>query len=74
LPFLARPLLTTINVPREKLGRVAFEALDKMLRLKRHKGAEYYLETSLVVRKSTAPARQGKLRVEPQTHGFRAAD
>ena len=35
---------------------VAFAALDKMLKLKRHKGSEYYLETELVVRKSTAPA------------------
>ncbi len=73
--FLARPPLTTINVPREKLGTVAFQALDKMLQLKRHKGTDYYLETSLVVRKSTAPARKGKLRVaEPHALGFRAAD
>jgi hypothetical protein len=33
-----------------------------MLQLKRHKGAEYTLETELVVRKSTGTARQGKLR------------
>lgn len=73
--FLARPPLTTINVPREKLGAVAFEALDKMLRLKRHKGTDYYLETSLVVRKSTAPARSKELRAaEPHSPGFRAAD
>jgi DNA-binding LacI/PurR family transcriptional regulator len=72
--FLARPPLTTINVPRERLGRVAFEALEKMLSLKRHGGAEYYLETSLVVRKSTAPARTGKLRIELPARGFRAAD
>lgn len=73
--FLARPPLTTINVPREKLGTVSFEALDKMMGLKRHKGAEYYLETSLVVRKSTAPARTRKLRiVEAHGSGFRAAD
>jgi DNA-binding LacI/PurR family transcriptional regulator len=56
--FLARPPLTTISVPRERLGAVAFQALDKMLKLKRRKGAEYYLETRLVVRKSTALARQ----------------
>jgi LacI family transcriptional regulator len=56
--FLARPPLTTIRVPREQLGVVAFQALEKMLRLKRQKGAEYYLETELVVRKSTAPAAQ----------------
>jgi len=55
--FLARPALTTIRVPREELGRTAFAALDRMCRLKRHRGAEYSLDTELVVRKSTAPAR-----------------
>lgn len=55
--FLARPPLTTVRVPREQLGAFAFEALDKMMKLKRHRGAEYYLATELVVRKSTAPAR-----------------
>jgi len=59
--FLARPPLTTISVPREQLGILAFQALDKMLRLKRRKGADYYLETELVVRRSTAPARQNVL-------------
>ena len=61
--FLARPPLTTIRVPRERLGTVAFEALDKMLSLKRRRGADYYLETELVVRRSTAPAREHSLRV-----------
>lgn len=56
--FLARPPLTTISVPRERLGVVAFEALEKVLKLKRKKGVDYYLETELVVRKSTAPARR----------------
>ena len=57
IPFasLTRPPLTTIGVPRERLGVIAFEALDKMLKLKRHQGAEYVLETELVIRKSTAP-------------------
>jgi DNA-binding LacI/PurR family transcriptional regulator len=52
--FLARPSLTTIRVPREQLGKIAFDALHKILKLKRAKGAEYYLETELVIRKSTA--------------------
>jgi DNA-binding LacI/PurR family transcriptional regulator len=60
--FLARPLLTTINAPREELGMKAFAAWEKMLQLKRHKGAEYTLEAELVVLKSTGPARKGKLR------------
>lgn len=62
--YLARPPLTTISVPREQLGTTAFEALEKMLKLKRRKGAEYHLETELVVRKSTAPARHKPLRLQ----------
>src|SRR6266481_2025355 len=61
--FLARPPLTTIRVPRERLGVKAFEALDRMLKLKRHKGSNYMLETDLVVRKSTAPVRQQSVKV-----------
>jgi len=61
--FLARPPLTTIRVPRERLGTIAFEALDKMLKLKRRRGADYYVETELVVRRSTAAAREQPLRV-----------
>jgi DNA-binding LacI/PurR family transcriptional regulator len=55
--FLARPPLTTIRVPRERVGTTAFEALDRMLKLKRQKGSDYYLETELVVRGSTATGR-----------------
>src|SRR6266704_2437169 len=61
--FLTRPPLTTIRVPREQLGTIAFEALDKMLKLKRRKGADYYVETELVVRRSTAAAREQPLRI-----------
>jgi LacI family repressor for deo operon, udp, cdd, tsx, nupC, and nupG len=60
--FLARPPLTTIRVPREQLGLTAFKALEHMLKLKRNRGAEYVLETELVIRKSTAPARTSQLR------------
>jgi hypothetical protein len=35
-----------------------------MLKLKRQRGSEYSLETELVIRKSTAPARKRKLRLE----------
>jgi DNA-binding LacI/PurR family transcriptional regulator len=57
--FLARPPLTTIRVPREHVGAIAFEALDKMLQLKRRKGSDHYIETELVVRGSTGPVRPG---------------
>ena len=65
---LARPPLTTIHVPREKLGRLAFEALEKMVRSKRQQGKEYILETSLVVRKSTAPPRKNPFRLSRRVH------
>jgi len=61
--FLARPPLTTIRVPRERLGNIAFQALDKMLKLKRHHGSEYYLATELVVRGSTAVARSNRPKI-----------
>jgi LacI family transcriptional regulator len=61
--FLARPPLTTISVPRERLGVIAFEALEKVLKGKRQKGADYYLETELVVRRSTTPAQKQSARV-----------
>ena len=66
--FLARPPLTTICVPREQLGVMAFDALDKILKLKRKKGAEYVIETELVIRKSTAPAR--KLQLQKKVAAF----
>lgn len=58
IPFasLARPPLTTIRVPRECVGVVAFEALEKMLKKKRRQGADHCVETELVVRNSTGPA------------------
>jgi LacI family transcriptional regulator len=55
---LASPPLTTIRIPRERLGTLAFEALDRMLKLKRRQGANYRLETDLIVRQSTGPAKR----------------
>src|SRR5262245_42753128 len=54
---LARPPLTTVSIPREQLGEMAFKALSKMSRSKRGMGVEYRIETQLVIRKSTAPRR-----------------
>lgn len=60
--FLTRPPLTSVSVPREQLGVSAFRALEKMLQLKRRNGAEYTLETELVIRKSTGQAKTAALR------------
>jgi len=54
---LARPPLTTVSVPRERLGELAFKALSKMSRSKRRMGVDYRIETELMVRKSTASRR-----------------
>ncbi|GAC1432583.1 MAG: DNA-binding transcriptional regulator CytR [Terriglobales bacterium] len=63
--FLIRPALTTIRVPREEIGKTAFAALEKLLKLKRKRGAEYIVETELVIRKSTAPEPKFALRKIP---------
>jgi len=52
---LARPPLTTIAVPREKLGRMALEVLVNIKRSRPRGPEKLTLETHLVVRKSTAP-------------------
>jgi LacI family transcriptional regulator len=50
---LASPPLTTVRVPREDLGRLGFEVLEGMRRSKSIANTQQ-VETSLVVRKSTA--------------------
>jgi LacI family transcriptional regulator len=56
---LARPPLTTVAVPREQLGKMAFEALESMRRSLQRTPESLTLETHLVVRKSTtAPQRK----------------
>lgn len=60
LARLARPPLTTVHVPQEKVGITSFQALQKMLKTKRGTGRQYLVDTHLVVRKSTAPRRKGE--------------
>lgn len=59
---LTRPPLTTVNIPREQLGKIAFKALFKMVNSKRQIGAEYDIETELIVRKSTSVPRSRRIR------------
>ena len=49
------PPLTTVAVPRNDLGRIAFEALQRMNGSGTRAGQEYRLRPSLVVRGSTSP-------------------
>ncbi|MBV8864481.1 MAG: LacI family DNA-binding transcriptional regulator [Acidobacteriaceae bacterium] len=50
------PPLTTIRIPRDVLGQLAFNVLMKMLSSKRKQGSEHVLDTELVTRRSTGEA------------------
>jgi LacI family transcriptional regulator len=50
------PPLSTIRIPRDVLGQLAFDVLMKMLRSKRKLGSEHVLSTHLVRRGSTGEA------------------
>jgi len=56
IPFaaLSHPPLTTVQIPRRRLGELAFEVLLGMLKEKQP-GSETVLDTELVIRESTAP-------------------
>lgn len=49
-----QPALTTVSVPRDEIGRVAFDALNRLLKNPDLAGAEYRVRTSLSFRQSTA--------------------
>ncbi len=57
IPFaaLTQPPLSTVRIPREKLGELAFDVLQGMLREKKP-GSESLLDTELVIRHSTGGA------------------
>lgn len=59
IPFaeLAHPPLSTVRIPRERLGTLALELLQTMLKSKRPSGTENVLDTELVIRESTGPAK-----------------
>jgi len=55
---LARPPLTTIHVSSDQIGRLAFQRLASLAAAPGSHGGKVAVETRLVIRKSTAPARQ----------------
>lgn len=59
IPFaaVAHPPLTTVRIPRERLGTLAAEILQTMLKTPRARGTETVLATDLVIRESTGPAK-----------------
>jgi LacI family transcriptional regulator len=52
----SHPPLTTVRIPRDLVGRAAFDALQRMLKTKRRPGREYAIRSLLVVRQSTGAA------------------
>lgn len=59
------PPLTTVRIPRDTLGQLAFDVLMKMLRSKRRTGEREALKTELIIRASTARPATGDRVVRP---------
>ena len=56
LARFTNPPLTTVRIPRDRLGIQAFEALRRLQKNKQQRGAAFELQTELVARGSTGPA------------------
>lgn len=54
---LTEPALTTVNLPRRELGRLAVEALLTTISSQTQHGVEIEIPTQLIIRKTTAPAK-----------------
>ena len=50
-----QPALTTVAVPREDIGRLAFQGLWSLVSDSNRAGMEYQVKTGLVIRQTTAP-------------------
>jgi LacI family transcriptional regulator len=55
---LTSPPLTTIRIPKEALGRLAFRTLEEMLACSRPSGFERTVDTDLIIRGSTGPVHE----------------
>jgi LacI family transcriptional regulator len=56
------PPLTTVRIPQDMLGQLAFDALTRMLKSKRRTGTDHVLQTELIVRQSTGRPRKRNTR------------
>jgi LacI family transcriptional regulator len=61
LAQLMTPTLTTVHLPRQDLGRMAFSIIEKMLNGEFAGGAEFFLDTHLIVRGSTGSGRRSDI-------------
>lgn len=55
-----RPALTSMTLPRDEIGRIAYEALDRLARNPDQPGEEFSIPARLVERATTALARKPK--------------
>lgn len=55
-----RPALTSMTLPRGEIGRIAFEALERLTKQPGQPGVEFSVPARLVERASTAPVRRAK--------------
>ena len=55
---LTRPPLTTIRIPMQELGRLAFQTLEEMMASSQPIGLERTIDTELIIRASTSPPRE----------------
>ena len=53
------PALTTVHVPRDRIGHMAFEKLTSQIEKPASVGSEIVIDPDLVLRESTGPAKQG---------------
>jgi LacI family transcriptional regulator len=53
------PALTTVHIPRERIGALIYEALVPEPGRSAEAGQEVLIETALIVRESTGPCREG---------------
>jgi DNA-binding LacI/PurR family transcriptional regulator len=60
LSQLMTPPLTTVHIPRQELGRIAFAVIQRMLASESSEGTESSLDTHLIVRGSTGANRKAE--------------
>lgn len=60
LSAFTRPALTTVRLSRQEIAKMAFRALYNTYQSGAVKGAEYPIQPTLIVRKSTGPRPAGK--------------